>query len=213
MSGVCSEALRKKVLALGPFPDLKAAFTLCHAEESAENTIANLSSRSLVNAASRSCRPQSSTSTHSPQQSGQEHASQEHNNCRYCRRHSTPTNKTHKDCPVYGTTCLSYGKEHHFAAVLHARRQKSHGQRQRQFSCSRCLIQSPIVSSLGPNHTSGERLFGMNGNVMSFCCVTLWKKRAAFTPDRIAAHSKRPSLARPSCCGSSARERCFRGSQ
>ena len=42
MSGVRSEALRKKLLAIDPFPALKDVLALCRAEESAEHTDADL---------------------------------------------------------------------------------------------------------------------------------------------------------------------------
>ena len=57
MSGVRSEALRKKLLAINPFPVLKDVLALCRAEESAEHTDADLTSKPSVNAASRSRRP------------------------------------------------------------------------------------------------------------------------------------------------------------
>ena len=56
MSGVRSEALRKKLLAINPFPALKDVLALCRAEESAEHTDADLTSKPSVNAASRSHR-------------------------------------------------------------------------------------------------------------------------------------------------------------
>ena len=54
MSGVRSEEVRKKLLALTPFPQLEAVVALCRSEESACNTEADLSSKPALNAAVRS---------------------------------------------------------------------------------------------------------------------------------------------------------------
>ena len=97
MSGVRSEALRKKLLAIDPFPALKDVLALCRAEESAEHTDADLTSKPSVNAASRSRRPQPSPSKSSPQQSGHAHASPKHDKCKYCGGRS---HKTRTDCPA-----------------------------------------------------------------------------------------------------------------
>ena len=92
MSGVRSEGLRKKLLALNPFPNLKAVLSICRAEESAENTDADLASiPTSVNAASQSRQPQPSGPQ---QQSG--HAQEDNNSCsqrRYCggRSHKART--------------------------------------------------------------------------------------------------------------------------
>ena len=61
MSGVRLKEVRKKLLALTPFPQLEAVVALCRSEESAEKTDADLASvPALVNAASRSRHPQPS---------------------------------------------------------------------------------------------------------------------------------------------------------
>ena len=151
MSGVRSEALRKKLLAIDPFPALKDVLTLCRAEESAEHTDADLTSKPSVNAASRSRRPEPSPSKCSSQQSGHPHVSQEHGNCKYCGGRS---HKTRTDCPAYGTTCTSCGKKHHFAAVC--RSQKSHGQVPGQSSSFRHHVQS--VESISPRERQCPRV-------------------------------------------------------
>ena len=123
MPGVRSEEVRKKLLALTPFPQLEAVVALCRSEESAEKTDADLASvPALVNAASRSRHPQPSGPQ---QQSG--HA-QEDNSCSQCRYCGRRSHKARTDCPAYGTTCQSCGKQHHFAEVCEARGRKRQGQ-------------------------------------------------------------------------------------
>ena len=151
MSGVRSEALRKKLLAIDPFPALKDVLAVCRAEESAEHTDADLTWKPSVKAASCSRRPEPSTSKCSLQQSGHPHVSQEHGKCKYCGGRS---HKTRTDCPAYGTTCTSCGKKHHFAAVC--RSQKSHGQVPGQSSSFRHHVQS--VESISPRERQCPRV-------------------------------------------------------
>ena len=96
---------------------------LCRSEESAKKTDADLASApALVNAASGSRHLQPSGLQ---QQSG--HA-QEENSCnkrRYCGGRS---HKARTDCPAFGTTCQSCGKQHHFAELCEARGRKRQGQ-------------------------------------------------------------------------------------
>ena len=95
MSGVRSEEVRKKLLALTPFPQLEAVVALCRSEESACNTEADLSSKPALNAAVRSPAL-----------------------CRYCggRPH-----RSRSDCPAYGKTCSLCNRRHHFPQVCESR--------------------------------------------------------------------------------------------
>ena len=95
MSGVRSEEVRKKLLALTPFPQLEAVVALCRSEESACNTEADLSSKPALNAAVRSPAL-----------------------CRYCggRPH-----RSRLDCPAYGKTCSLCNRRHHFPQVCESR--------------------------------------------------------------------------------------------
>ena len=95
MSGVRSEEVRKKLLALTPFPQLEAVVALCRSEESACNTEADLSSKPALNAAVRSPAL-----------------------CRYCggRQH-----RSRSDCPAYGKTCSLCNRRHHFPQVCESR--------------------------------------------------------------------------------------------
>ena len=124
MSGVRLAALRRKLLAIDPFPALKDVLAICHAEVSAEHTDANLTSKPFVNAASRSRRPHLQPS--GPQQ--QSGHPQEDNSCSQCRYCGGRSHKARTDCPAYGTTCQSCGKQHHFAEVCEARGHKRQGQ-------------------------------------------------------------------------------------
>ena len=95
MSGVRSEEVRKKLLALTPFPQLEAVVALCRSEESACNTEADLSWKPALNAAVRSPAL-----------------------CRYCggRPH-----RSRSDCPAYGKTCSLCNRRHHFPQVCESR--------------------------------------------------------------------------------------------
>ena len=139
MSGVRCKGFRKKLLALTPFPQLEAVVALCRSKESAEMTDADLASvPALANAASRSRHPLPSRPQ---QQSG--HA-QEDNSCSQCRYCGGRSHKARTDCPAYGSTCQSCGKQHHFAEVCGARGRK----RQGQSSSFRHHVQS--VNSISP---------------------------------------------------------------
>ena len=133
MSGVWSEGLRKKLLALSLFPDLKTVLAICRAKVSAENTDADLASMSAsVNAASRSPQLQSSRPQ---QQSG--HA-QKYNSCSQCRCCSWSPHNTLTDSQAYWTTCQPCGKQPHFAGICEARGRK----KQRKSSSFRHHVQS-----------------------------------------------------------------------
>ena len=95
MSGVRSEEVRKKLLALTPFPQLEAVVALWSSEESACNTEADLSSKPALNAAVRSPAL-----------------------CRYCggRPH-----RSRSDCPAYGKTCSLCNRRNHFPQVCESR--------------------------------------------------------------------------------------------
>ena len=127
MSGVQSEGLWKKLLALNPFPGLKAVLSICRAEESTENTDADLASiPASVNAASRSRQPQPTGPN------GQQHWVGSHTGGQQLQPVQVRRRTAHKartDCPqTYGTACQSCGKQHHLTEVCEARGQKRQGQ-------------------------------------------------------------------------------------
>ena len=57
MAGVASEDLRKKLLAINPFPRLEDVVARCRSEESATNTEMDLASKPVVNVARRADPP------------------------------------------------------------------------------------------------------------------------------------------------------------
>lgn len=103
MSGIRSPEIRKKLLAMQPFPALDAVITECRSEESARSTEAELHSKQIQRAAQK---PSAAS-----RQSGA-------GTCRYC---GGAKHKTRSDCPAHGTTCTKCLKRNHFAKVCESR--------------------------------------------------------------------------------------------
>ena len=125
MSGVRFEEVHKKLLALTPFPQLKAVVALCRSEESACNTEADLSSKPALNAAARQPGPPRRSQTPlSGLRTTQDKASSTSSSvrspalCRYCggRPHRSRSN-----CPAYGKACSLCNRRHHFPRVCESR--------------------------------------------------------------------------------------------
>ena len=124
MSGVRSEDVRKKLLALTPFPQLQAVVALCRSEESASNTEADLSAKPALNAATRKpgAQRRSQTSLSGPRTTQDKASSSPSAGspalCRYCggRPH-----RSRSDCPAYGKTCSLCNRRHHFPRVCESK--------------------------------------------------------------------------------------------
>ena len=125
MAGVFSEDLRKKLLAINPFPRLEDVVGRCRSEESATNMEAEITRRPAlaVNVASvrrsalTSAGRSAPTTTPSPRLQPPTPSATK-TVCRFCggRPH-----QTRSECPAYGTKCTACNRLHHFADVCESR--------------------------------------------------------------------------------------------
>ena len=116
-AGVASEDLRKKLLAINPFPRLEDVVARCRGEESATNTETDLASKPVVNVARRADPPRNTSSgARSGPRKTQPPATK--TICRLC---GGQPHRTRSDCPAYGTTFTACNWLHHFAEVCESR--------------------------------------------------------------------------------------------
>ena len=125
MAGVASEDLRKKLLAINPFPRLEDVVARCRSEESATNMEAEITHRpalavnviSVRRSALTSAGRSAPTTTPSPRlQPSTPPATKTVS--RFCggRPH-----QTRSECPAYGTKCTACNRLHHFADFCESR--------------------------------------------------------------------------------------------
>ena len=138
MAGVASEDLRKKLLAINPFPRLEDVVARCRSDESATNTEAEFTRRpalavnvvsvrqSALTSSGRSAPPPTPSSRLQPSTPPATKTV-----CRFCGGRS---HQTRNECPAYGAKCTACNRLHHFADVCESRHNPLHSQSQETVS-------------------------------------------------------------------------------
>ena len=108
MSGISSNSLRQKLLALKPFPTMQQVVTLCRSEESAIRSGLQLSGQKVAKVKKKNF----NQDRKSIQKSNRV---KDHGMCKTCGRDSHLKGET---CPAVGKTCSSCKEVGHFNKVL-----------------------------------------------------------------------------------------------
>ena len=107
MAGVRDSEVKKKLLAISPFPQLQAVVDLCRSEEAARKNEADLSRGRSVNKAFRNTQQGNRGRSRSSDRKGDDT-----NSCKWCG-HS----RDHATCPAKDKTCNNCERKGHFASV------------------------------------------------------------------------------------------------
>ncbi len=123
MSGICDQEVRKKLLAITPFPSLQTAVDLCRSEEAAgkNESLLSRSGATSVNVVKQPEEKGNRTRTHF-------HRRGEHRDGLRCGNCGHPPHDSGKDCPAKGRECHNCGKPGHFSTVCDKHKARSEKQ-------------------------------------------------------------------------------------
>ena len=166
MAGVASEDLRKKLLAINPFPRLEDVVARCRSEESATNTEAEITRRPALAVYVVSVRRSTLTSagrlappTRPSPRLQPSFPPATKTVCWFCggRPH-----QIRSECPAYGTKCTACNRLHHFADVCKSRHNPLPSQSQDTVSpytadvhtCSLAPVDDPVAVHQDAGHSN-----------------------------------------------------------
>jgi hypothetical protein len=123
MSGICDQEVRKKLLAITPFPSLQTAVDLCRSEEAAgkNESLLSRSGATSVNVVKQPEEKGNRSRTHF-------HRRGEHRDGLRCGNCGHPPHDSGKDCPAKGRECHNCGKPGHFSTVCDKHKARSEKQ-------------------------------------------------------------------------------------
>ena len=184
MAGVASEDLRKKLLAINPFPGFVVA--RCHSEHSATNTEAEFMRRpalalnvvsvrqSTLTSAGRSAPP--------PTPSPRLQPSTPPATKTVCRFGGGRPHQTRSECPAYRTKCTACNRLHHFADVCEPRHNPLPSQSQDTVSphvadVDACSL-APVDNLVAAHQVAGR------GNQLHVPHIATHRRHTIVKPDR-----------------------------